>query len=278
MMVATAAGAKPADVWSNLDEIGRRIAGMRRRFLFADFDGTLAPMAPVPALAAVPQDLKSVLRALAGAGTVTAVVSGRAVDDLKPRVGLPLIYAGDHGLDIRGAGLEFTHPAAQDLRYQLLAICNRLRAGIEPFAGAFVECKRLSASVHYRLVERGEVGSVAAVVYSTLELCRGFQVCEGNEVFDIRPKVSWNKGSAARWILERNGGEDCDCICVGDDASDEDMFTEMRAGLSVRVGADGFSSARYRLEQAEVSRFLTLVHEAAGGWRHRGEVTYGSSG
>src|SRR5438270_11589495 len=95
----------------DLESIQRRIQQAERLFLFLDFDGTLAPIVRVPSLAVLPEDCKRELRILSGrSDVVTAVISGRGVDDLQERVGLPLIYAGYHGLEIRGAGIDYTVP------------------------------------------------------------------------------------------------------------------------------------------------------------------------
>lgn len=259
----------PPALWANLDEIRRRIAGMGKRYLFADFDGTLAPIVNVPGEAAMPQDVKSVLRALAAADMTIAIFSGRAIDDLQPRVGLPFIYAGNHGLELRGGGLEHTDARAHELRYELLALCNRLRAGLGGCAGALVECKRLTASVHFRLVDPGAVPGVAGAVDAAVAGYPSFRTSRGRQVIEIRPNLSWNKGSAARWVLDRTGGDPADTISIGDDSTDEDMFKELKGGISVRVGADLDSCAGYRLEYAGVLPFLRFVREAAmpgGNW------------
>jgi len=253
----------PVDIWSNLGWVRRRIATARRLFLFVDFDGTLAPTVSVPSLAILPEDLRINLRALAmNRDVVTVIISGRAADDLQHRVGLPLIYVGNHGLEIRGAGLNYTVSEAQGLRFQLLAACNRLRASLEPITGALVECKRLTASVHVRQVESAKVSAVIALLQSTMQHYPAFQILRGKEVFDIRPNIPWNKGSAVRWILQQMDGDECDTICIGDDSTDEDMFAELRGGITVRVGFDGLTSAHYCLEETGLLRFLGCVREA----------------
>lgn len=263
------------EIWANLQEVEHRIASMRRRFLFADFDGTLAPIVSVPGDAALAQDIKPVLRGLAAADVQVAIISGRALDDLQVRIGLPLIYAGNHGLEIRGAGLEYTNPQAKELRYELLALSNRLRAELRNCRGALVECKRMTASVHFRMVDRGAVPEIDGVVQAIVREHPSFRTSRGREVIEIRPDLPWNKGSAARWVVERMGGEAADTISIGDDVTDEDMFRELRDGITVRVGADLESCAEYRLEYFGVLPFLRLVRDAAvrsGDW-----VSYGGS-
>jgi len=283
IVAQTAVDRGPQETWPDLGRIRGKIIAAGRLFLFLDFDGTLAPIVSLPSLAAIPQDVRAALGDLAAnTAVVTAIVSGRAVDDLQRRVGLPVVYAGDHGLEIRGAGLHFTLEAAQRLRPELLAVCNEVRGGLEKFTGALVECKRLTASVHVRQVARQDLPAVAGVLQRALERRPGFQLRQGNEVFEIRPDVAWNKGSAARWILEQNGGSGSNVICIGDDSTDEDMFAEFKDGATIRVGLDGWSSAQYRLRQTDVLRFLSFVRDVACGTEQSVfdgcEVTHGGNG
>ncbi|HWB86521.1 MAG TPA: trehalose-phosphatase [Bryobacteraceae bacterium] len=268
----------PIEVWLDAEAIRQRILQAQCVFLFMDFDGTLAPIVSVPSLAALPQDLKTALRTLIGRrDVVPAIISGREVIDLQNRVALPLIYAGNHGLEIRGAGLEHTVHEAQQMRVQLLAACNVLRARLEPYAGTLVECKRLTASVHVRQADRAVVPAVMEIVQSVIGSYRNFRVSGGKEVFEIRPKVVWNKGSAVRWILEQMEGREVDAICIGDDATDEDMFAELKDGITVRVGSESATAAQYCIRENEVLRFLHFVGDTVEQRRCARQSAYESS-
>src|SRR5271166_2536395 len=85
------------DVFDNLDELHARISRAASVVLFLDFDGTLAPIVPRPALAELPNVARQVLNELAALpGTTLAIVSGRALADVRRRVGIAgLIYAGN---------------------------------------------------------------------------------------------------------------------------------------------------------------------------------------
>ena len=253
----------PIEIWSEIGWVRRRIETARRVFLFLDFDGTLAPIVSVPSLAMLPEDLRIVLRALsAKSDVVTTIISGRAVEDLQHRVALPLIYVGNHGLEIRGPGLDYTVSEAKGLRFQLLEVGNRLRATLEPFKGVLVECKMLSASVHMRQVDPVEKPEVITIFEESMQHYPAFQITRGKEVFDIRPNIPWNKGSAARWILHKMHGEDCGVICIGDDSTDEDMFAEFSDGITIRAGLQDSTTAKYWVGETEVLRFLHCVLQA----------------
>ena len=69
----------------------------RRPLLALDFDGTLAPIVAQPADAAIDPRVPPLLAPLQGRLPV-AIVSGRGLDDLGPRVPLPgLVLIGNHG-------------------------------------------------------------------------------------------------------------------------------------------------------------------------------------
>lgn len=81
--------------------------------LLLDYDGTLAPIAPHPDLAVLPQETKNVLQRLSNLSDVyIAVISGRGVENVKDMVGIEgITYAGNHGLEIlHPDGSKFVHP------------------------------------------------------------------------------------------------------------------------------------------------------------------------
>lgn len=78
-----------------------------------DYDGTLAPIAPHPDLAILPQETKNVLQRLSNINDVyIAIISGRGVENVKNMVGIEgITYAGNHGLEIlHPDGSKFVHP------------------------------------------------------------------------------------------------------------------------------------------------------------------------
>lgn len=88
--------------------------GTGRILLGLDFDGTLSEIVDSPGKAVLSFDTRRLLRALIRRSDIkVAVLSGRALEDIKKRVGLPgVYYAGNHGLQIDGPGLQWTHPHA----------------------------------------------------------------------------------------------------------------------------------------------------------------------
>ena len=64
-------------------------------------------------------------------------------------------------------------------------------------------------------------------------------------------------------------GVESDTICIGDDATDENMFAELKAGITVRVGSEDFSAAHYWIGETGILPFLRCVREAVEELRHR---------
>jgi trehalose 6-phosphate phosphatase len=91
-----------ADAWSRT---GRLV-------LLLDFDGTLAPIVERPELAAMPEATRDGLsRLMARPGVEVAVVSGRGLADVRERAAIPgIAYAGNHGMEIHGPGVDRIHP------------------------------------------------------------------------------------------------------------------------------------------------------------------------
>ncbi len=231
----------------------KQILEAKRVVLFLDFDGTLAPIVLRPADAAMPPETFSALKVLAADNKYKiAFVSGRSAEDLERRAPLiGAIYAGNHGLEIYGAGPPFS--IAEDPLLRLTV--ERLQPALANIHGVEIEDKLISASVHFRRVPERKwplvEEAVLRIVPPKLNL-RG-----GKMVFEIRPAVDWNKGSAVRWIITQLGLEDACHVYIGDDLTDEDAFAVLPDGITVHVGMMGNTAAKYRLrDTAEVGQLL----------------------
>lgn len=199
-----------------------------------DFDGTLAPIVPDPAAAALPPETRAALERLARRDdTVVAIISGRALPDIKSKVGIPgLYYAGNHGLEIEGPGVDVVNPEAADVIPRIAACSAALAPILAEIPGSILEDKELSLSVHYRQV--ADPAAVERIRRFIEELCSAdpsLRFFEGKMVFELRPAVDWDKGSATRYLLETLTPEDdvvIPAIFIGDDRTDEDAFRALR--------------------------------------------------
>ena len=140
------------NLMDSLPEIVGPIDRAGKILLALDFDGTLTPIRSRPEEAVLAEPVRSLLARLAQLLRVDVMIaSGRSLDDVRSRVGLPqLIYSGNHGLEIQGHGLEFVEPRARAAAGPLRELVRRAERLLANVPGVLLEPKGLTASVHYR--------------------------------------------------------------------------------------------------------------------------------
>ena len=250
-------------------DIANRIGTTDQVLLLTDFDGTLSPIVGRPEEAVLPDSTRRAIEALAAHQRVSvAVVSGRALSDIKNKVGIQNItYAGNHGIEIEGPWLKFVHPAAEATRPMMRRLHSTLSKALACFEGALVEDKGFTLSVHYRLVREDRVGELRRVCEETVFGLRSegqIRTTEGKKVCEIRPGVPWDKEDALALLMSgwtsRAGQSANLALFLGDDLTDEGAFkvVDRDGGISIFVGESGCSTvAQYFLRSpAEVAVFL----------------------
>src|SRR5512143_2929075 len=87
------------EAWNEV-ETQIRQAGLL--FLLLDYDGTLTPIVARPEKAACPPGVKSVVEKLRDSPkALVTIISGRALEDLKGKVGVSgITYVGNHGWEM----------------------------------------------------------------------------------------------------------------------------------------------------------------------------------
>lgn len=244
-----------------LPQLRASVTAAQHIALLLDFDGTLAPLVQRPELAILPRNTCEALTALHASPRVTlAFISGRALADLRSKVGLDAIYAGNHGLEIEGPGLHFPGVDLTHAEAALRSISASLEEKLQTIPGAHVEDKQSSLSVHYRNVDPPLVSRFLQITQSVTEpFTDSIALHEGKLVVEIRPRVDWNKGRAAEWILRQLALPAPLILSAGDDRTDEDIFRCVPESVSIKVG-EGPTAARFRAQDPdEVSRMLELV-------------------
>jgi trehalose 6-phosphate phosphatase len=254
-------------LFDHMTEIGQRIVAAERVLVGLDYDGTLTPLVNDPARATLEPNRREVLRDLAARpGVAVAIISGRALDDVRDLVNLPgLIYAGNHGLDIAGPGLRFIDPAALATQDSLRKVADNLTARTSVIPGVWVEDKALTLSIHVRRAAPVDHGRVRRLV-ERAAAGSGFRVTPGNQVFEVRPRTPGAKGVALRWIRETLALPMT--LYAGDDFTDEDAFRALPDGITIRVGRAVESCARYTVAGPDAMwSFLAWLHQAL--WSRR---------
>jgi len=243
----------------------RKLQTCRQLILFLDFDGTLAGIRPTPAEASLSATTRKLLRSLASRSTVSiAIVTGRSLRNIRQKVDNNVIFIANHGLEIFEAGIHWVHPGAEACQSMLGELARKIRRRLRNITGAFVENKRYTISIHYRLVDRRHLGFVKAEVsglYAPYGNALNFS--EGKRVVEIGPRVRWNKGVAVQKMLPLlKTNRRAFVVYVGDDTSDESAFDALRrAGTTIVVGQKAATGARYWVKNpAEVRHFLGLLN------------------
>jgi len=239
----------------HLDEIRNRSF-----LLLLDYDGTLTPIVLRPELAVLSEDMRDVLKKIAEKYP-TAIISGRAIDDVKNMVKVENIYyAGNHGFEISN-DRKLANPDAEKTRVVINEICRKMQKNLIHIKGSIVENKGITASVHYRMVSDNDFLELTKIFKEVIApyLEKGeIKITSGKKVFELRPNIEWNKGKAVEWVIDAIGKEGTP-VYIGDDRTDEDAFTALRnKGVTVLVSEKtGKTNAKYYLRNVdEVKIFL----------------------
>jgi trehalose-phosphatase len=242
--------------------------------VLCDYDGTLTPVVADPGDAWLAREVRADLAALAESGRVhVGIVSGRALDDLRHRVGVPgLFYAGCHGLEIEGPEISFRHPAAHRRRDVLESVAESIRERTAALPGVVVEPKGLAVAIHYRHSLPADLPRLDAVVARSLRRHRGLRTLHGRKAIEILAAPRWDKGHCARWIrdhVHRLTARSFTTVCFGDDGIDELVFSALeRLALTVKVGWAFPTLAMCRVPDIEdVHRVLSALAAEVGGGR-----------
>jgi len=267
-MVPTESHNQPVPL--DLDKLANAYKKSSRRMFFMDYDGTLSPIVSKPEDALPSAELKSLLEKLSNdTKNRVYIISGRDgktlggwLGDL--RVGLsaehgcflrPLNSSSDNKLPEIGQWKDLVKEENFDVSWKdkVIEVFNSYAKRLK---GAVVECKEYAITFHYRQCDKASSKSVVAelkkelqdltVQYSTLNTLKG------KKSLEARLK-GITKGLIVRRILDVNKREGVNFIlCVGDDLTDEDMYTELEDDKALKEGV--FTcTVNFRGSKAETS-------------------------
>jgi len=240
------------------------------RLLLLDYDGTLTALAPTPGLAAPDRSLLSLLRAVAEQPATTVhIASGRDRNTLDSWLGgLPVGLHAEHGLWSRmSAGSEWKRADVQPALPRLPDVMAMLEDAVKRTPGTLIERKSTGVAWHYRQADPKLAAAELKRLRSALaKLLEGepAEVLAGHKVLEVRLS-GVDKGTAIAPTLEGIPAGTA-IIAIGDDRTDEQLFSALPPdAMTIYVG-EGPSRARLRLSSvAEVRLLLADLARTAPG-------------
>jgi len=233
--------------------------------LMLDFDGTLSPIVARHRSARISVRTRKLLRNVARRFPV-AVISGRALSDVRKRVGLPVSYVGSHGLETHILGtqskMDMRVPRASMSAFQRAT--RALERVARKYTGVKIENKKLCYAVHYRALSLARARQFVEEASATVDIyvhLGGIRVLNDLCTFDIMPDLKSTKGHSA-YKLNRalRGNSSAIPIYIGDSSTDEDAFRTFTDGITIRIVRNTASAAQYYFRsRTGVDRFLCNI-------------------
>ena len=257
---------KHPDAVENFAQVVAGAAG-RRVAVFLDYDGTLTEIVNEPDKAFMSEAMRGAVRRVARLFP-TGIVTGRAVPKALEFIQLDsLIYAGSHGMDIKGpepaaggklreilGGRKLEYQPAAEHAATIERVCEEMTRVVAGYAGSMVENSTFCVSVHYRNVAPELQEEMQGRVRHRLVELGGMKMNKGKMVLEIKPTLDWDKGKAVEYLVEQLVPEGAFAIYLGDDRTDEDAFRALQAlrqpAVTVKVG-EGETVAGHRLPDVE---------------------------
>ncbi len=201
-----------------------QLLATERLGVISDFDGTLSPIVDNRDQAEPLPENRDMLIELQKTLPLVGVISGRSVQDLYSRLELPgIVYVGNHGLERLVDGQIELAPEAKPFRGALETIVDTF----ELAPGMEFDDKGASISIHYR--NANDPDTIKADYSDELQSLAeeyGLELFSGRMVFELRPPVPINKGSALEGLVEEYKLDGV--IYLGDDTTDIDAFKAAR--------------------------------------------------
>jgi trehalose 6-phosphate phosphatase len=256
-------------LFDNIEKIKYIIIKVKKLWLFLDFDGTLSPIVSNPDDAYIDHEIKDILEKLKENPKISVgIISGRALDDLEKRINLNnIIYAGNHGMEIKKGDRVFINEKAYNMREEIRHISEEVERRLNRVKGIIIENKGLTVSFHYRMADPETLERLKNIINILINGNNSLKIRKGKKVIEIIPNINWNKGKAIRYILSGNYVDNILILYIGDDKTDEDAFKEVsdKKGISIFVGdpPQNDTYANYYLKNlSDVKKFLRIINES----------------
>jgi trehalose 6-phosphate phosphatase len=240
-------------------EIAARLREAENRVLLLDLDGTLARLRRRPEEVRVSARAKRTLEKLAALPNMTvAILSGRNVSTLEKLVDVKsLRYFGLHGSESDRSSASISGEA----RKALTRAKRSARQELAGFSGVDIEDKGCGFTVHYRGADPAAIrGANQTLLAIVAPLRHALHVLNGKKVWEVLPRQIPGKGSAMKKLMAASPS--AALAYIGDDEPDEPAFAVLDGHVTIHVGKNENTHARFYLRNpGEVLRFLSMIEK-----------------
>jgi len=236
----------------SLHDLTQTYAAAQKRLLLLDYDGVLRSFVKDPAAAKPTPRLMKLLKHLSSdARNEIVIISGRNKTQLQDWFGdLPIALAAEHGAVLRRSNDKRWRKAPGLSVGWKTAVRPILQRYAKRTPGAFVEEKEWSLVWHYRDASPYHAQKNLVALRRLLRPAakrEALIIKEGHKIFELHPAVVSKGRTVQEWLIH-----DQDFVlCIGDDATDEDMFAALAPeAYGIKVGR-GQTKARYRIKDVD---------------------------
>jgi trehalose 6-phosphate phosphatase len=253
---------------SPLERINERLTRAERLWLFLDYDGTLADLAPTPDHVHADPELVDLITRLAEHPCIrVTVVSGRRLRHVEALVPVPgILLAGTYGVELRTPdGRWVNRVEYHRVRPVLDAIKPRWLQLVQERAGLFLEDKGWALALHARFagddVAKAILNEARRAAHAAAD-SDSFRVLGGYKFLEVGPKLA-HKGRTVAYLLDEYPLPGAQLFYLGDDDKDEEAFDVIReqGGTAILVSSQPRATkADYRLESPQdVRHWLEML-------------------
>lgn len=231
-----------------------------RAAILLDIDGTLAPIVEHAVDAHVPEPTRQLVKALANRYGLVACVSGRRASEARAMVSVGTIsYLGSHGAELLRAGWTepVLDPEVEDWVRRVHDFTREVDSTDLRRSRVRIEDKGPILAFHWRGAHDEDAARAAVDAVASRAEAAGFRTHWGRKVLEVRPPVTFDKGSGVSSLLD--GAEVDVALYVGDDRTDLDAFRALarladqgRIQHAVRVGVRSDEGPSELAEEADI--------------------------
>ncbi len=232
------------------------------RLILLDYDGTLVDFKNDPDNVIPDKEVLTIINQLASdKKNIVALITGRDKKYISQWFSeMNIFILAEHGSIIKEPGKNWSYPSQEENQWKL-----KMRPVMESFAnkveGSILEEKSISIVWHYRNVSPElaytSAGELVELLNRNITPDMNLKIVQGKKIIEVK-KRGFDKGVASQNMIQLKPFSFI--LSIGDDSTDEDMFSKLPTyAYSFKVGY-GLSHASMLIERPrEVINFLKVL-------------------